>query len=280
VQAQSSDSEVLPLAFKNPKDGSMSIVLINTNTEVKVFPLSTPGGPSSFDLYRTSSGEDCAYIGTVDETVTLPPLSISTLVGFGAAGPSIDELPNYYLQAGSAGTVSIPLTGISEGASGPVAIIASSSYPAVVAPPEVVYSYPSATGTLNVQVNTSSPGKTTIMLQLTNGNTDAPAGFSFNEATVTFDIEVVDVITAVKKNESEEISVFPNPAKEQELVVDVGGDGRYRIDIVDSRGRSVFQASDVSGPLHVLTSGWASGVYIVTVAGQDNIVRAEKLIIP
>jgi hypothetical protein len=118
------------------------------------------------------------------------------------------------------------------------------------------------------------------MLQLTNGNTDAPAGFSFNEATVTFDIEVVDVITAVKKNESEEISVFPNPAKEQELVVDVGGDGRYRIDIVDSRGRSVFQASDVSGPLHVLTSGWASGVYIVTVAGQDNIVRAEKLIIP
>jgi O-glycosyl hydrolase len=280
VQAVSTDNEVLPLAFKNPRDGSMSVVLINADSQEKEFSLSLPVGPSSFDLYRTSAAEDCSFIGAVNGTVTLPPLSISTLVGFGSAGPSIDEIPNYFLQAGSSETLTIPLSGISAGASGPVDITVTSSNPAIVASPELVYSYPSATGTLNVNPNTSGPGKTTITLRLTNGNPGSPAGFSFNEATITFDIEVVDVVTGIKKKENDEISIYPNPAESSDLIITLGQQDRYRVEVVDGRGQTLFQALDASGSLHVSTRGWAMGMYVVTVTGTGDFRRTEKIIIP
>jgi O-glycosyl hydrolase len=81
VDAKSSDSSVLAVAFDNTQMGALTIVAINTGTAATPLTLAGNNLPSSYKAIRTSASENAVDLGTVSAgSITLPPSSITTLV--------------------------------------------------------------------------------------------------------------------------------------------------------------------------------------------------------
>jgi glucuronoarabinoxylan endo-1,4-beta-xylanase len=81
VDAKSSDSSVLAVAFDNTQMGAFTIVAINTGTAATPLTLAGNNLPSSYQAIRTSASENAVDLGTVSAgSITLPPSSITTLV--------------------------------------------------------------------------------------------------------------------------------------------------------------------------------------------------------
>lgn len=199
VDASSEDPEILTLAFKNSSEGSMTLVLINTSEAEKEVVLNIPSRPAGFDVYRTSASENSAEVGKVTDSIILPTESITTLVGYGPSGPAIDEVPNQYLFVGDDETLTIPISGISDGNGGTIGIEVVSSNTAIVPSAEVQYTYPNGEGVLVLNPVTSSPGKSVITLKLSNTNEITGTDFGFSSTEISFNVEVIDVVTDVKK---------------------------------------------------------------------------------
>lgn len=270
VDASSEDPEILTLAFKNPSEGSMTLVLINTSDAEKEAVLNIPSRPAEFDVYRTSASENSAEVGKVTDNLILPTESITTLVGYGASGPAIDEVPNQYLFVGDDETLTIPMSGISDGNGGTVGIEVVSSNTAIVPSAEVQYTYPNVEGVLVLNPVTSSPGKSVITLKLSNTNEITGTDFGFSSTEISFNVEVIDVVTDVKKKVDPEVKIFPNPAANGKMMIDFSGRGANRsVLISDILGTPVFSIDRVdaaSDQLVVDTHHWKPGVYVVRVS--------------
>ncbi len=88
VQVESScqDKDILVTAFK--KDKRITMVLINNSGAIKSVNLSLSGTPDATDyfMHRTSSTENCLYIGAVMiNSIRIEPNSITTLVSAAVA---------------------------------------------------------------------------------------------------------------------------------------------------------------------------------------------------
>lgn len=275
VDAASEDPEVLTLAFKNSSEGSMTLVLINTSEIEKEGVLNIPSRPAEFSVYRTSASENSAEVGKVTDAIILPAESITTLVGYGPSGPSVDEVPNQYLYVGDDKTLVIPITGISDGNGGTIDFEVMSSDPALVAPPEVHYRYPENEGTLALTPDTSSPGKAVITLKLSNTNEITGTDFGFSSTEISFNVEVIDVVTDAKKKVDSNVKIFPNPAANGKVMIDFSAPGANRsVLISDILGTPVFSIDQVdvaSDHLVVDTHLWKPGIYVVRVSsGRRN----------
>ena len=282
VDANSDDPEILTLAFKNPTDGSMSLILINIAETQKEVTLNIPVRPDEFTAYRTSATENAAETGVVTDMVSLPGESITTLVGYGLSGPSIDEIPDYLFYVGEEVAMEIPLSGISDGNGGALDISVTSSDEAVVPAPGLNYSYPAADGTLMVNPNTLSPGKSIVTLNLTNGNTVDASTFGFNSMEVSFTVEVLDVVTGTKKKENPEVKIYPNPVDTHKLIVDLSGiQGARTIEIISALGVPVLQRSNEQirgNELLINTNGWRPGAYLIRI-GDGKKKLTGKIIV-
>jgi glucuronoarabinoxylan endo-1,4-beta-xylanase len=71
-------------AYINPSNNQLTVILINSSTTAMTLDLSNLGGftPSSGTMYRTSSSENCANIGSFNRTtpLSLPARTITTIV--------------------------------------------------------------------------------------------------------------------------------------------------------------------------------------------------------
>jgi hypothetical protein len=175
----------------------MTLLFINNSDVDKEVQLDIPSKPDEFTAYRTSGSENSEEVGKVTSTVSLPPKSITTLVGYGSAGPSIDDLSNYSFPSGDNMTLEVPLTGLDAGNGNSLQISVKSSNEAIVSDPAISYAYPAAEGKLTLLLNRSLPGKSVITITLDNGAD--PAGFGFSTKEISFTVEVSDVITDLKK---------------------------------------------------------------------------------
>jgi glucuronoarabinoxylan endo-1,4-beta-xylanase len=80
VDAQSTDADILALAFKDPANNALTVILINQSDQLKSVTTSSVASQSQFVLYRTSSSENCKDLGTINSSsIVLPAKSISTL---------------------------------------------------------------------------------------------------------------------------------------------------------------------------------------------------------
>jgi glucuronoarabinoxylan endo-1,4-beta-xylanase len=136
VDAVSTNSKVLSLAFKNSDQSVTSILLNTSKTPLKV----TLKGKDVPKYFRAFTTEDSAPFvegsNITDATVVLPPRSITTLYhSTGNLPPTADQAENRYLEL-AAGEQNIALTGISFGADttlqSVVSIKAIASNPGVV----------------------------------------------------------------------------------------------------------------------------------------------------
>jgi glucuronoarabinoxylan endo-1,4-beta-xylanase len=281
VDATSENSAVLPLAFKNPTNGAMTLILINSSTSsVDVMP-QLPISPAQFSVSRTSASENSIDAGTYSTgTLTLPAQSVTTLLGYGASGPSMDEIADYYVTAGEDATLNIPLTGIDNGTGGVVTIDVQSSEPSIVPVPSINYSSPSSTGMLTIVPNTSAPGKSVITVKLSNQNAVSSSTFGFNSSERKFVVEVVDAITSLKKSEAEELKVYPNPTT-RGLVVEFQSSPIERLmEINNNQGLTVYTGKILPGQryLEVETSRWEKGFYVLKLGGGKERVTRKIVI--
>ena len=276
VDAASEDTDILPLAFKNPTTGAMTLVLINSGATDQQIQLDIPVKPGEFTLYRTSATENCAEIGTIaTSTITLPAKSISTLVGFGPSGPSIDDVANRFLKSGAPEVVEIPLTGISNGNGGTLNITAESSDPTVASALEVIYTSPNPTGVLRFNMNTSAAAKAKITLHLSNQNDTSPTTFAFNSTTTSFDVEVINTVTGLKKNESQTgLKIYPNPSRSGSVEIEFEPASVTRkLTVYDVWGKEITAAPVERGVHHITlqTQTWESGLYYLHVSGNKAL---------
>lgn len=284
VEAESDDAEVLTLAFKNPTDGALSLVIINTGESEKQMDLEIPVGPGEFTYYRTSATENSTEAGVITNTVSLPAESITTLVGYGPSGPSIDEIPNYYIHVGDDDVLEIPLTGISDGNSSDLNIEVTSSDESIVPAPTLNYTYPGATGSLILAPSASAPGRSIITVNLTNQNAVNETTFGFNTTQITFSVEVLDVVTAIKKKERTELKIYPNPINSDFLTLDLTGIHFPRsVEIMDSKGQKIVTVNDNEAPvknkISINTEKWIPGLYFIKITtGEKRII--EKIVKP
>jgi O-glycosyl hydrolase len=284
VDATAEDAGILPLAFKNPTDGSMSIVLINTSASEKDVALEIPVRPAQFTAYRTSATENCIEAGTVGDAVSLPPSSITTLVGYGPSAPSIDEIPDYYIHVGDNADVEIPLSGISNGNGGKLHVEMTSSDPSLTPAPVLHYTSPSTTGTLTLHPSASTAGTTVITLRLSNDNQIDASAFGFNSTEVSFSVVVLDAVTGVNKKKVEtETEVYPNPVNSRILLVHLSPfPGNHRLEVFNARGERMFCDDDVNAgakALRIDTSPWPGGVYYIKTSHGAEIT-SRKIVIP
>ncbi|MBN1481506.1 T9SS C-terminal target domain-containing protein [candidate division KSB1 bacterium] len=83
VEHQSNDADVPALAFKNPVEGKVSIVLLNKSTTPKVVSVSGQKLPTMYDVVTTSNNRNFEYGDRIacGQLFLLPAYSICTLVG-------------------------------------------------------------------------------------------------------------------------------------------------------------------------------------------------------
>jgi O-glycosyl hydrolase len=84
------DTLVFAAAFHHPQNHTLSIVLLNANSASRTVTLSGSDLPT-FQVYRTTSSEDCVNAGTATTSVTLAASSVTTLYGTGY-NPSVEVL--------------------------------------------------------------------------------------------------------------------------------------------------------------------------------------------
>jgi O-glycosyl hydrolase len=78
IGSTSDDADVYSLAFINPVDNSMTVILINQSENLKALSLKGMRFPQ-FKAFRTSEEDRCTYLGLITDSLTLPPKSVTTL---------------------------------------------------------------------------------------------------------------------------------------------------------------------------------------------------------
>jgi glucuronoarabinoxylan endo-1,4-beta-xylanase len=93
VDVSSADADVPAAAFKNDREGTLSVILINKSNVPKAVRVSGSGVPSSFQSYTTADRRNCESGPAVgsDGLMLLPPSSVTTLVGSLGAGSSVED---------------------------------------------------------------------------------------------------------------------------------------------------------------------------------------------
>ncbi|MBD3239319.1 MAG: hypothetical protein GF331_01945, partial [Chitinivibrionales bacterium] len=84
---------VLVTAFVHQQDRTMTVIAMNANTGNTQLTLTGTGLPSQYQVYRTSSGQNCASQGTSGNTLTLPGNSITTLYATNYDMPTTAAVP-------------------------------------------------------------------------------------------------------------------------------------------------------------------------------------------
>ena len=154
VDAVSTNSKVLSLAFKNT-DQSVTSILLNTSQIPMKITLKGKDVPQYFRAFTTEDSAPFVEGSNVtDATVILPPRSITTLYhSTGNLPPTVDRAENKYLEL-DRGDQTIPLTGITFGADATLQSVVS------------VKAIASNSGVVNAQVEFQT-GANTASLKLT-----------------------------------------------------------------------------------------------------------------
>ena len=204
----------------------------------------------------------------------MPGQSITTLKGYGSSGPAIDDIPNYYLYVGDDASLEIPLSGLSDGGGGSIAFDVTSSNESVISFSEVDYAYPGSQGILTLNADTSAPGRAVVNVKLTNGNMTDESVFGFNSMRVSFIVEVIDVVTSITKEVSDEIEIYPNPADADKFTVVLPAFQRMgNVSILNALGQPVLRltaAELLKNQIIIDTSGWKPGLYLLNISTESR----------
>jgi len=268
VRVNAVSAGIPALAFNDVEAKTISIILYNNTSEPQTVEIKGAGLPSQWESYTTSNSRNCEKGKMVrhDGLIVLPPSSLTTLVGDNSnPAPTINQAANIEVDK-NAEMQTVNLEGISdgEGLSQKISIVTSSDNTELIANPTVNYVDGQSTATLSFEPLTNKTGTAKITVTLTDDGT--PTGITTMQFTIN-----VKVPTGIETLNESAISVYPNPASDF-VKIKLGNTNATALGISDEGGKVVY-AKQINGlkECNVDISGFAKGVYVVTISGESKI---------
>ncbi len=274
------------VAFKNGLD--LTVVLLNENAFITNIDLGTAVGttlPSSFQIYRSSVSESCAYLGKSSSThYTLPAKSITTLY-YKASEPDVQWAPGapQNVQSSNITETSARLTWMETAdwtmkALPSDYIIKTNAY--YVYRKETNGSYTKIIGqaTSNLYYNLSSLKPATSYTYAIIGRDELSNLSSFAEITFkTSCSSNCPDTTAISNVESPDISVYPNPAKDIIKVESASIIKSIRIFNVLGDIKLVADLNSFNPSVNV--SALSDGIYVMELMEENNTVGYKRFLV-
>jgi hypothetical protein len=117
-----------------------------------------------------------------------------------------------------------------------------------------------------VDINTPLNAVNDLVLTVTATDNGTPSATTIRQYTLVFE----QTVTAIKSNNSKEIIVYPNPAKESFIINNLNENAI--ITLSDLWGRIVRQTSSINSTLVMNTSDLKDGIYMLSIqSNQQNI---------
>ncbi len=193
VKSVSDNDSILVTAYKNGNDATLSLVILNMANSDQSVSLNSDNAPSQYNLYRSSATENCADLGTVSSSITLPARSVSTLVYNGTNHtPTINKINDTLLLA-DPGEVTIQLYNISDGGDGgqTISITPTNKNLTLIPDLSVDYTQGNSNATLRYTPATGESGLDTITLSITD-NGDNTGGL--HQTSVSFVVRIIPFV--------------------------------------------------------------------------------------
>ncbi len=279
IGASIESEDILVSAFENDDEmNTTAIVIINKSTSAQSIKISGESIPVAYDVFTTSENRNREYMGMIaDETVLLPPSSVTTLVEVEYnIAPTIDLVEDFIINE-NAGNQQITLTGISNGGDTQeqtISVTAESSNPDVIAISDVSYSSPSATAELNYKVTgtTGQSAEITVTVQDDGGT---PNG-AVDETQMRFTI-TLDNFTSDSNLQGLPINIYPNPVQQMVHVENI--QNAKKISILDISGKILFEQKLDNQQAIIIDTGFLeSGIYFIELNSNNCRKKIVKLI--
>ena len=269
IDVQSTGADVMSVAFKNP-DNSFVVILLNRNSKPLKAKLQGQGLPAYYQAYTTQNmAAFVAGPAVADGTVLLPPRSITTLVNSNAnAAPTVNQIHSVDVIRRD-GDVKISLTGIGYGtdvrAQSVVSVKAVAANPAIA---EAKISYTENAATAELTITPVSIGTTYFTVTVKDDGGTGNSGI--DTTSFTFAVNVKSAVSIAEVG-NVKVSLYPNPAT-NEVTVTVENGWAERMTIRDISGKIVADEniSGNSGILRIPVAALPKGLYFVTVITKEE----------
>lgn len=94
-------------------------------------------------------------------------------------------------------------------------------------------------------------------------------------ANACYKIKIPEVVTSMREDKLEAISVYPNPAKDYLVVDNFGDKKQYHITIIDCLGKRALQSNSISLPHKLDINYIDDGIYIIEIRSGNNVLRKK-----
>jgi O-glycosyl hydrolase len=271
IGSQSDNAEVLTLAFRNPGEESLTVLLINRSKKARNIVLQGSSLPAAFRVYTTQDVDPFADRGVLSgKKLVLPPASVTTLYsGTSNAPPTIEAVKNIEIVL-TQGDTTITLTGITDGE---VLSNQQLSLAYGISNEDIVTGTLSEiqSGTATLTLSPHQLGKATVRITLKD---DGPEDrYGSNTREITFYVSVVAFTGLPADPVQSEVCIAPNPV-DSKLNIFMNGEVYENIMLVDSYGRLIWQCKpEQTNYLSYNVSSLPGGVYFVLLRNKTNQVE-------
>jgi len=275
VDAISSSSNILSLAFKN-SDNTVTTILLNTGKVPMKVTLQGQNLPVFNRTFTTQNFSPFAAGPKVtDGYILLPPRSITTLTHSEAnAPPAYDQLESKEIALPD-GDKNITVTGINYGQDinpqSVKTVTATSSNPAI-ASVSVIYNTNAATAEL--KISPVALGTSIITVTIKDDGGIANGGVDSTQLTFTVKVKAVVGISDISKSE---IVLYPNPARSEIVLKNISPEEIHSVTIMNMNGQMLKQIKTYDGGI-INVEGLETGIYLVRIVQKNNTLNTLKFI--
>jgi len=270
VDAISTSSDILSLAFKNT-DNTVTAILINSGEIPMKVTLSGQNVPALNRSFTTQNFSPFANGPAVtDGYILLPPRSITTLIHSGVNAPPVYDQLESQKMALPDGDKNLTITGIGYGQDinpqSVISVTAASSNKAI-ADVSVIYSPNAATAGL--KVTPVALGSSIITVTIKDDGGTANGGVDSTQ--LIFTVQVVSDLFGIEDPNKAAFSLYPNPAGDY-IFLKAGSEKVETIVIRDISGRIVQQEDGNRGNniLELSIGSLPKGLYFVTLKTKEQ----------
>jgi len=275
VDAISSSSNILSLAFKNT-DNTVTAILINSGKipmKVKLSGQNVPALNRTFTTQNFSPFEKGPAV--TDGYILLPPRSITTLTHSEANAPPVyDQLGSQEI-ALSDGDKNVTITGINYGEDANpqlVTNVTATSSNAAIANVSVIYSPNAATAEL--KITPVALGTSIITVTIKDDGGTANGGIDSTQLTFTVNVKTVVGLSELSKSE---IVLYPNPAKSEIALKNISPEEVYSVAILNMNGQLLKEIKAYDGGM-INVEDLDAGIYFVRIVQKNSVINALRFI--
>jgi hypothetical protein len=271
IGSSSDYSDLLPLAFMHPEDGTFTIILMNISDKAISYDLSGSNIPEEFMVYTTAQDLKFEKMEPLqDDLYLLPPNSITTLVADQNSPLTIDRVANQVIPA-NAPQQTVNISGISDGqgSTAGINITVVSSDSTLISDLQVSDIAGDGTSVLTYTPIAGRIGSVKITVIIDNG---------VDSRTTSFYV-TVEIPEGISELNPVGLIIFPNPAYDLLNIV-IPGSGFNELVITDMSGRILMMKKlyHVSLSETINLESFEEGIYVVTLWNEKESIRSKFVV--